>query len=66
LTLIDNIVKDLVEADPKIKVHELLDHCMILGTHNGLTRKEVRLQFHDCKQVGDIVQGLRSERYSNG
>jgi len=60
MTLIDNIISDLVKADPTIKVHELFDHCMILGTHNGLTKKEVRLQFHDCKQVGDIVRSLRS------
>ena len=57
--MIDNIVRDLIKADPTLKVHELFEHCMILGTHNGLTRKEVRLQFHDCKQVGDIVRSLR-------
>jgi len=50
MTLIDNIVRDLLVADPKMKTQELLDHCIILGTHNGLSEHEVREQLQTCEQ----------------
>ena len=55
MTLIDNIVKDLLEADPELSVNELYDHCIILGTHNGLTKEQVTDQFQESNQVTGLV-----------
>lgn len=54
MTLIDNIIKDLLKADPEMSVNELYDHSVILGTHNGLTENEVRQQFQTCRQINDL------------
>jgi len=35
------VVKDLRQADPNMSREELFDHCIIIGTHNGMSTQHV-------------------------
>lgn len=35
------VVKDLREVDPNMSREELFDHCMRIGTHNGMPTQQI-------------------------
>jgi len=38
---LSQVVKDLKEADPNMSREELFDHCMRIGTHNGMPTQQI-------------------------
>lgn len=51
LTLIDNLVKDLLIADPLITIKELYMHCNIIGIENGIPQNQIDKDFQNCQQL---------------
>ena len=38
---LNQVVKDLKEADPNMSREELFDHCIRIGNHNGMPTQQI-------------------------
>lgn len=47
---LSQVVKDLLQADPDMPREELFDHCIRIGTHNGMPTQQI------IDELGEILK----------